>query len=273
MLGMVLVCGLACALAGDENNANLGASDQAGAGAEEEAPVIRYHSVGGQQRIDLDDDRADDETYRAFQLARLTGEANMIVKQHEDEFREELRRRNEEREEREEQNEAQERDRELGQGQPQGNNLLQLAEGAEDEKNAYERIMGKPEEQPELGESKDQKHDKIVGVDGEPFDAVHAKNANDLEDHDFHFVMTDDLRHKELRDAVQDLGESKEESSANKLAKKMVLMQKRIRDFDVRAETKTRSEKKTLETEEHVAKLMKEHNEQFDAKGRVVPDF
>merc|ERR1712216_194987 len=42
-----------------------------------------------------DDEAATDEEYRAFQLARYTGEANMIIKQHEMEF---MRKRRRERE-------------------------------------------------------------------------------------------------------------------------------------------------------------------------------
>lgn len=246
----------------------------AAAGAQEEAPVIRYHSQDGQQRIDLDDDRADDETYRAFQLARLTGEANMIVQKHEEEFREELRRRNEEREERQEQAEAERREAESQElGQPRGNSLMEVEEGAGKEKSAYERIMGTAPSQPNLGEGKEEKHDKLPTVDGEPFDAVHTKNANDIEDHDYHFVMTDEMRHNELKNAVEDLGESDEEKNADKLAKKMMMMQKRIREFNVRREVKTRHEAKQAATEEHISELMKEHNEHFDSKGRVVPDF
>merc|ERR1719213_1360164 len=41
-----------------------------------------------------------------------------------------------------------------------------------------------------------------------PFDAVHVPRSGDIEDGDAHFVMTDKLRHKELKHAV--LGESEQ---------------------------------------------------------------
>merc|ERR550537_1624765 len=76
---------LALASAEGENypaSANLDAS---GPAAQKSLP-IKYHTVGGLNRIDLDDDAADDATYRAFQLARYNGDAMMQIQAHEEEF-------------------------------------------------------------------------------------------------------------------------------------------------------------------------------------------
>merc|ERR1711939_92031 len=199
---------LALASAEGENypaSANLDAS---GPAAQKSLP-IKYHTVGGLNRIDLDDDAADDATYRAFQLARYNGDAMMQIQAHEEEF---------ERKEREE---------------------------------------------AELGEAK-QHSDKY---------AVHVAKSGDIEDHDAHFVMTDGLRHRELKRAVLMESEDPDEKQSQKLAKQMESEKAAIEKFRLKQMAKDESDESDLEVKQEVSDGLKRHHLMLDKEGRVVPDF
>merc|ERR1711907_861370 len=184
---------LALASAEGENypaSANLDAS---GPAAQKSLP-IKYHTVGGLNRIDLDDDAADDATYRAFQLARYNGDAMMQIQAHEEEF---------ERKEREE--------AELGEAKQHSDKYANDERSEKWNKkhdSRYNEIMGangdddSDEELLEVGEAKDRLGEGDGAATKEPFDAVHVAKSGDIEDHDAHFVMTDGLRHRELKRAV-----------------------------------------------------------------------
>merc|ERR1711907_244219 len=209
---------LALASAEGENypaSANLDAS---GPAAQKSLP-IKYHTVGGLNRIDLDDDAADDATYRAFQLARYNGDAMMQIQAHEEEF---------ERKEREE---------------------------------------------AELGEAKDRLGEGDGAATKEPFDAVHVAKSGDIEDHDAHFVMTDSLRHRELKRAVLMESEDPDEKQSQKLAKQMESEKAAIEKFRLKQMAKDESDESDLEVKQEVSDGLKRHHLMLDKEGRVVPDF
>jgi len=169
--------------------------DAAGAPAQPQKSLpIKFHTLAGLHRIDLDDENADDETYRAFQLARYTGDAMMQVKQHEQEF---MRKRREE---------MRMSETDLGQS-----NDVKAAPAPK--LSREEEIMGDHSSEVllQVGEG-----DEKSAV---PFDAVHVPRSGDIEDSDAHFVMTDKLRHKELKHAVLGDSETAEENETGKLAK------------------------------------------------------
>lgn len=263
---------------------------------------IKYHTQDGMHRIDLIDDEADDETYRAFQLARYTGDANMQVRQHEEKFlreREEARRR-EESTELGEQNDQQQppqqqrvqppqqpqasgQDRVMGHGDEA---LLEVSEGTPQE-SGRKRIMGSDGYARELGESDTANKNKDLGESAkaqtkaqakaeakeEAFEAVHVSKSGDIEDNDQHFVMTNKLRHKELKEAVLGEGESSEEKIAQKLALKMEQERAAIAAFEGRQHMKNLKDEHKMAIDDKIHEALKRHHLMQDKEGRLVPDF
>jgi len=239
--------------------------------AKQKSLPIKFHTLAGLNRVDLDDDEADDETYRAFQLARYTGEANMLIKQHEQEF---MRKRKREREE-----------RELGDSRGNAPNTMQQQDS---------RVFGEqPQQQPQQQQQQPQKKNRMeeimggnsleeevlvqIGEGAEttqlPFDAVHVSKSGDIEDEDQHFVMTDQMRHKELKNAVTESSEQDSEAQAQAVAKTMQHQQEKISEFNARQAAKDRKDMKTLADERELGEAMHAHHLQLDDKGRVIPDF
>lgn len=252
-------------------------------------------------RIDLDDDNADDETYRAFMLAKYTGEANHKVAAHEHQFRERRREEMErsqaelgEQDQETTKNKAavthndeksekwnmkhdpQEHERKREQEIMGANDNEMLLQIGEDAPSAYEKIMGHPEPNHELGEGSSP--DDIQGSElgestKEPFDAVHQPKSGDIEDDDFHFVMTDSLRHSELKNAVLNRNEEQTESEGEALATKMINEQAAIAKYDTKQEQKDEKDMRHMEVENDIGEALKRHHLQRDSEGRVVPNF
>jgi len=255
---------LALASAEGENypaSANLDAS---GPAAQKSLP-IKYHTVGGLNRIDLDDDAADDATYRAFQLARYNGDAMMQIQAHEEEF---------ERKEREE--------AELGEAKQHSDKYANDERSEKWNKkhdSRYNEIMGangdddSDEELLEVGEAKDRLGEGDGAATKEPFDAVHVAKSGDIEDHDAHFVMTDGLRHRELKRAVLMESEDPDEKQSQKLAKQMESEKAAIEKFRLKQMAKDESDESDLEVKQEVSDGLKRHHLMLDKEGRVVPDF
>lgn len=291
-LAFVVLCGLL--VCSSSESTEYGGGQQAadlGAGVQPLPPPkspIRYYTEGGLHRIDLDDEAADDETYRAFQLARYTGEANEMVAKHEHEF---LRKRREE----------MERDSDVMLGEHNSEAEAHTAPVENDEasrewnqrhdKQEAQRKMrktsreaeimgsdnsGSTEEDTDLGESSstDTESSSDLGEGAkEPFDAIHVPKSGDIEDHDFHFVMTDDLRHQELKNAVLNKPEKTEEELSGHLAEKMIHEQQEIAQFRHKQEAKDTKDLRHLDVEEDLGEALRRHHLQRDAKGRVVPNF
>jgi len=269
-----------------------------------QSPIIHYHQKDGLNRIDLDDDKADDETFRAFQLARYTGEANEMVAKHEMEFR---RKRREEMERGQELGERNSNTESVHNGAPhndaaseawnrqheqqqsktqkptvQKNRMEQimgtgidhhvemLQVGEQEASDAYERIMGPSD----LGETSSTDAANLENAGTQlPFDAVHVAKSGDIEDQDVHFVMTDNLRHAELKNAVLGKPEKGEEATSLKLAKKMESEQQQIQKFRAKQADKDKSDMQRLDVEEDIGEALERHHLQRDTKGRVVPNF
>merc|ERR1711907_309443 len=229
---------LALASAEGENypaSANLDAS---GPAAQKSLP-IKYHTVGGLNRIDLDDDAADDATYRAFQLARYNGDAMMQIQAHEEEF---------ERKEREE--------AELGEAKQHSDKYANDERSEKWNKkhdSRYNEIMGangdddSDEELLEVGEAKDRLGEGDGAATKEPFDAVHVAKSGDTEDPD--------------------------EKQSQKLAKQMESEKAAIEKFRLKQMAKDESDESDLEVKQEVSDGLKRHHLMLDKEGRVVPDF
>jgi len=179
--------------------------DAAGVPAQQKSLPIHFHTLAGLNRIDLDDDAADDETYRAFQLARYTGDAAMQVRQHEEEF---MRKRREE---------MRMSESELG----QSNDVTPSVEERTTQPAPQQKVSREDEIMGDNSEVLLQVGEGEAAEKHEPFDAVHVAHSGDIEDSDTHFVMTDKIRHKELKDAVLMASEQPDERRAQKVAKKM----------------------------------------------------
>lgn len=149
--------------------------------------------------------------------------------------------------------------------------LVQISEGSDDD--GYERIMGQPRPRADLGEGMASSGNELGESTAEPFDAVHIAGAGDIEDHDQHFVMTDDLRHKELKNAVLNHPEASEEASSDKLARQMEYERAKILEFQRRQIIKDKSDAAHLEVEDELGEALEKHHLQRDAEGRIVPNF
>jgi len=220
--------------------------------------------VAGLNRIDLDDESADDATYRAFQLARYNGDAMMQIQAHQEEF---------ERKEREE--------AELGEAK-KSNKLVANDEKSEKwnkkHDSRFSEIMGdddnnegSDEELLEVGEESSRLGEG-AGAKSLSFDAVHVAKSGDIEDHDSHFVMTDSLRHSELKQAVLMQSEGPEEKQSQALAKKMEQEKAAIEKYQVKQMSKDQSDEEDLEVQQSVSDGLSKHHLMLDDEGRVVPD-
>jgi len=290
-LTFVVACGLLVCTSSESTEYGNAQQQHAdlGAGVEPLPPQktpIRYWQDGGLNRIDLDDEAADDETYRAFQLARYTGEANEMVAKHEHDF---LRKRREEME-RDTDVLLGEHNTETGDNKENFKNdaasrewnLQHDKQSQREAKPVSSReaeIMGSgegKETSTDLGESNSvepaSSSDLGEGT-REPFDAIHVPKAGDIEDHDFHFVMTDELRHSELKNAVLNKPEKAEEALSQNLAEKMIQEQQQINQFRKRQAAKDTKDLRHLEVEEDLGEALRRHHLQRDAKGRIVPNF
>merc|ERR1712046_126829 len=250
---------------------------------------------------------ADDATYRAFQLARYTGDAAMQVKHHEEEFmreraeqmmraRAELGEHNDQDEhDDEEENQEHERQQEhdenraareqsedsehprkrkhlsgaariMGAG---GSELLETGEGSEvgelNDADGSHRIMGaEDDDEHDLGESSSPVSDhgnlgESTTAQAEALASVHVPRSGDIEDDDFHFVMTDKLRHAELKKAVLHASEKPEEAKATKLAHKMEHEQQKIGVFETKQELKDSRDEHHMSLESEVSAALQRH--------------
>jgi len=243
--------------------ANYAANLDATEPAKQRSLPIKFHTLAGLHRIDLDDEAATDEEYRAFQLARYTGEANMIIKQHEMEF---MRKRRRERELGETHGEVQQPE----EPQQPVQQPVQYHYTPPQQQNRMSEIMGAHMEQEEEALLQVGEGDEESAL---PFDAVHVSKSGDIEDHDEHFVMNSNLRHKELKNAVLQSDERDTESEAQKLAKKMEFEQKKIDEYNRKQAAKDRKDMAGMRESEELGEAMHEHHLTFDDKGRVIPDF
>merc|ERR1712196_501017 len=116
----------------------------------------------------------------------------------------------------------------------------------------------------EVGEAKDRLGEGDGAATKEPFDAVHVAKSGDIEDHDAHFVMTDGLRHGELKRAVLMESEDPDEKESEKAA---------IEKFRLKQMAKDESDESDLEVKQEVSDGLKRHHLMLDKEGRVVPDF
>lgn len=319
-------------LSGTEGFQDAGQADTANldAGKPKSLP-IKYHTVAGLHRIDLIDEDADDETYRAFQLARYTGDANMQVRAHEEEFmrmrREEMQRSQEETQstelgERRDSNDQNENtaENENTADQPaaqretkhpgvaesiMGDNteFLEVAEtgvlmGASGDDGKV-RIMGRDlihdlgdsgshdHEIKDLGESdtaeakaqataQAQAH-AAAQAQAEALDSVHVANSGDIEDEDQHFVMNDELRHQELKDAVLHKDEQPLEKRTDFRAGQLLKMKERVDKFtgkqNMEQKKRVQDAKDAEMVKETISEKLHKHHLHRDKLGRVVPDF
>merc|ERR1711924_385227 len=72
----------------------------------------------------------------------------------------------------------------------------------------------------------------------EAFSAIHVPHSGDIEDRDTHFVMTNNLRHAELKEALMDGSEAHDETLSATEAKKMKREQEKIAAFRAKQSAK-----------------------------------
>jgi len=106
----------------------------------------------------------------------------------------------------------------------------------------------------------------------EAFSAIHVPHSGDIEDHDSHFVMTNDLRHAELKEALMDASETHDETLSSNEANKMKHEQEKIAQFRAKQAAKDAHDEQQRHLNDEVKEQLREHDLMLDKKGRVVPD-
>merc|ERR1712159_843004 len=170
--------------------------------------------------------------------------------------------------------EEEESQSELGEGKNKFANDEKSEEWNKKHDKRYSEIMGDSNDEEELLQVAEDRLGESEGtLTKEPFDAVHIAKSGDIEDHDEHFVMTDGLRHQELKAAVLMESESTDEKKSQKLAKKMEYEQAQIEKFQEKQQQKDDADTETLAVHQQVEAGLTRHHLTLDADGRPVPDF